>query len=364
MSETSPNLALPYLLAAQAQKHVTLNEALRMLDGLVQLSVVEARASPPASPSTGARYLVAATASGLWAGWEGSIALFDDNAWRRLIPQEGWLLWDNGAAAMLRFDGTTWLTLPLIDDYGSGEIEALGIATGADAINRLAVAAPATLLTHAGAGHQLKVNKAAAGDTGSILFQTGWSGRAEMGLASEDDFSFKVSGDGAAWLTALRILAATGLVELPNGAQVDGHAVLHRGSILGQVSQTSGVPTGAVIESGSNSNGQYVRFADGTQIAAHNFPLGSIVANGAGTFDNPFRTNTSSWVYPAAFSAAPQIALQSFTASSVAERRSCIVVSGTSSATELLDIQAFRMSATSFDNGVSARCVAIGRWYQ
>jgi hypothetical protein len=108
MSEISPNLALPYLLAAQAQKHVTVNEALRILDGIVQLSVLEARSAPPVAPPSGARYLVTAPASGLWAGWEGSIALWDDNAWRRLIPQAGWLLWDNGAAALRRFDGSAW----------------------------------------------------------------------------------------------------------------------------------------------------------------------------------------------------------------------------------------------------------------
>ena len=35
MPDTSTHLLLPYLLAAQAQKHVTVNEALRLLDGLV-----------------------------------------------------------------------------------------------------------------------------------------------------------------------------------------------------------------------------------------------------------------------------------------------------------------------------------------
>jgi len=38
-----------------------------------------------------------------------------------------------------------------------------------------------------------------------------------------------------------------------------------RGNILGTVSQSGGVPTGAIIERGSNANGSYVRFADGTQ---------------------------------------------------------------------------------------------------
>jgi len=39
MSETTAHLALPFIMAAQAQKHVTHNEALRILDGIVQLSV-------------------------------------------------------------------------------------------------------------------------------------------------------------------------------------------------------------------------------------------------------------------------------------------------------------------------------------
>jgi len=77
-------------MAAQAQKHVTHNEALRILDGLVQLSVLESRTAPPGSPVAGTRYPVTATASG---GCEGSIALRDDNAWRRLIPRDGWFLW-------------------------------------------------------------------------------------------------------------------------------------------------------------------------------------------------------------------------------------------------------------------------------
>ena len=222
MSENSPNLALPYLLAAQAQKHVTVNEALRILDGLVQLSVIEARASPPASPASGTRYLVTAAATGAWAGWEGSIALFDDNAWRRLIPREGWLLWNVAAAEFQRFDGSVWVALEVGTDvdFASGEIEALGVATGADATNRLAVASPASLFTHAGAGHQLKINKAAAGDTASLLFQTDWSGRAEMGLAGEDDFSFKVSPDGAAWHEGIRINRNTGRVRVTGFREV------------------------------------------------------------------------------------------------------------------------------------------------
>jgi hypothetical protein len=63
--------------------------------------------------------------------------------------------------------------------------------------------------------------------------------------------------------------------------------VLHKNNLLGTVSQSGGVPTGAVIERGSNANGRYVRFADGTQICTAN-----LTSNGAAD---------TVWTYPAAF---------------------------------------------------------------
>ena len=93
-------------------------------------------------------------------------------------------------------------------------IPKLGVNTSADTTNRLAVSSAATLLSHAGAGHQLKLNKNAAADTLSLLYQTNWSGRAEMGLAGSDDFELKVSADGSTWTTALKT-SATGAVLMP-----------------------------------------------------------------------------------------------------------------------------------------------------
>ncbi len=48
--------------------------------------------------------------------------------------------------------------------------------------------------------------------------------------------------------------------------------IYHQGSILGTVSESSGTPTGAIIERGSNSNGEYVKFADGTLICTRITP--------------------------------------------------------------------------------------------
>ena len=73
-----------------------------------------------------------------------------------------------------------------------------------------------------GPGHQLKLNKAAAGDTASLLFQTGFSGRAEMGTAGSDDFSVKVSADGSVFATALTVDRQSGIVTLPQGVTSGG----------------------------------------------------------------------------------------------------------------------------------------------
>jgi hypothetical protein len=61
------------------------------------------------------------------------------------------------------------------------------------------------------------LNKAAPTDTASLLFQTGFSGRAEMGTSGSDDFAIKVSPDGNTFRTALSIDADNGAVQFQTG---------------------------------------------------------------------------------------------------------------------------------------------------
>lgn len=73
------------------------------------------------------------------------------------------------------------------------------------------------------------------------------------------------------------------LLELP-----DGKDFFNQGNIVGTVSQSDGIPTGAVVERGSNANGEYIRFADGTQICR------MLVAPMSATED-------TIWTFPAVF---------------------------------------------------------------
>ena len=345
MADT-PNLVLPYLAANQSQKHVTVNEALRRLDALVQVTVQSAvLATPPGSPSEGQRWIVAVSPTGAWSGHAGHLAAWQDGAWTFYMPLDGWIAFDANTDTLLWFNAGTgsWVSLftaifsdaafTLQDDidatkqarfqiagftagatrvftlpdattslaglavaqtfsakqtlsnanndhgtstatgstktvnigtagvsgsttnvticsavagalgsltinspsvtFGSSvsaiamaaaNVSALYLGLGgatADATNRFSVNAPASLFNHAGAGHQVKLNKAAATDTGSFLFQTGFSGRAEFGLTGSDEFQIKVSADGATWFNALKLERTCGRLRAMAALQLN-----------------------------------------------------------------------------------------------------------------------------------------------
>lgn len=211
MDDRTINLEMPFIMPSQAQKHVTHNEALLLLDAVTQLSVVDERAAPPEDPRDGERFLVAANPGGAWAGRQGRIAIRQDGYWAFASPKTGWRAWFSATGRLKVFDGAAWRDLPLPEN---AEVATLGVSATADANNRIAVSSPASLFSHAGGGHQLKVNKAAATDTASLLFQSNWTGHAEMGLAGNTDFSIKVSSGGD-WKTGLTMDGA-GRVRLPN----------------------------------------------------------------------------------------------------------------------------------------------------
>lgn len=101
MPLSSPRLDLPYLEPAQAQKHVTHNEALRGLDLLVQLTIEEfEQTSPPALPVVGQVYALGAAPSGDWDGQPNMLALREENGWRFTQPKPGWLASQAGGDAL------------------------------------------------------------------------------------------------------------------------------------------------------------------------------------------------------------------------------------------------------------------------
>ncbi|WP_170479845.1 DUF2793 domain-containing protein [Ruegeria arenilitoris] len=306
MPQNTPRLNLPFLQPSQAQKHVTHNEALRKLDLTVQLSLTSLNSiTPPAVPNQGDIHALGATPTGDWTGHAGKLAAWIDTAWHFVAPETGWLAWDLSSGSLKVWDGSLWIDPPISTDNLPG----VGVGTDHDSTNKLSVRGAATLLSHEGHGHQLKINKANAGETASLLFQSNWTGHAEMGLSGSTGFSVKVSADGDTWNEALRFDPATGLAsgsavqasanDTTAGRLMRADYGFGPGNLLGTVSELAGAPTGAVIERGGNASGDYVRFADGTQICS-----GSLSAVTCQTPEGSlFASQTSNWTFPMAFAA-------------------------------------------------------------
>lgn len=115
--DASPRLGLPYVAAAQAQKHVIVNEAFMRLDGLVQ-TAAESRvtAAQPASPADGAIYILPASPTGAaWTGRPaGTVMRFEAGGWAALPVSEGHLAWLKDENAAVVFDGAAWAAFPAV----------------------------------------------------------------------------------------------------------------------------------------------------------------------------------------------------------------------------------------------------------
>lgn len=110
MSDTA-NLKLPLIAAAQAQKHVTMNEALLRLDALTALSVVDDdQLEPPESAQDGDGFVIAPPANGDWLGHDNEIAFRVNGGWDFVSPKPGWRAWVQRRNCALVWTGSEWVS--------------------------------------------------------------------------------------------------------------------------------------------------------------------------------------------------------------------------------------------------------------
>ncbi len=366
MSDTSPNLNLPYILPAQAQKHVTHNQSLDLLDALVQVSVLGRDVNdPPTNPQSGDTWAIGSAPSGAWQMHQHALASFNNNGWVFVPLRDGVVVWDVAQTELAVWTAGAWQSALQL-----GSAPALfAVNASADMTNRFSVASDATLFSHDGAGHQMKLNKAGASDTASLLFQSGFSGRAEMGLSGSDAFSIKVSPDGTSWVNAMEFDAATGVVtgeaiqlnetDTSTGRLARADFVYGPGNLLGPVAMAGSNPSGAVIEAVSNANGQSVRWADGTMMC--HFPALDLVQASATHL-------TASWTFPAGFVAPPMVTFSLPTASAqwtdIAPGDVAIVTQDSTATDAVATLhKATAANALASSAQITGVCgLAVGRW--
>jgi hypothetical protein len=209
---TTPILAVTDLVSAQALPETTINESVRRIEqGAGAFSVKNQTTTPPGSPADGDSYIVTATATGAWVGWELSVAYYQTGTgWLRIQPREGMLAWDQTTNDLHYYSGAAWI------DYGSGA--------------GLAAATTTEQLTGTSAGVASTPDSVAAlWEQGSDVASAGTTSLGEggyfniTGTTTITDIDFATDKAGRrAWLKFAGILTLTNGANLilPTGANI------------------------------------------------------------------------------------------------------------------------------------------------
>jgi hypothetical protein len=125
----------------------------------------------------------------------------------------------------------------------------------------------------------------------------------------------------------------------------------NQGNILGTVSESSGVPTGAIIERGSNANGEYVKYADGTMICQ----LRQAWSTGAwSSYGSLYQSGVTTWTFPVSF-------VNTTYAVNIAGDTALFFFSGSNPTTSSASIRIGFSSIPATSRTFTA--TAIGRWF-
>lgn len=112
--DASARFALPLLQSGQAQKEIFHNEAITLLDLIVQATVVDAGLTvPPDAPEPGQAWIVGPAPTGAWTGRANAIAGWTDGGWRFVTPAEGMAVWVGASALTARYTSGAWSIGPL-----------------------------------------------------------------------------------------------------------------------------------------------------------------------------------------------------------------------------------------------------------
>lgn len=255
-------------------------------------------------------------------------------------------LWaDTGTGRLKRRDSanTLWLDMGILDALG--EIQTVASATLTDigaATSEVVAISGTTTIT--GLGSIVAGVRRTVRFTGALLLTHNATslilpGGASITTALNDTAEFLSLGSGN-WLCLCYSLANGKMVANP----------------VGTVSQSGGVPTGALMESGSNGNGRYSKYADGTMICTRTVTINQAINFAAGSV---FYSQVAARDYAASFvGAVPTVAF--LLEDTIGLSWPAAGTAGTLTACPLINLMA-PISRTS--STYTLYITAVGRWF-
>jgi hypothetical protein len=280
--DTTSNLNLPFIAAAQAQKHVTHNESLRVLDAVVQLMVLDKDlVAPPGSPAEGERFIVGPASSGAWTGQTDKVAAWQDGAWAFYTPRTGWLAWAADEGRLYAWSGSGWSALPagsldnVVEDAApqlGGDLDANGHNIGFDDGTGLTDDAgngQVVFHTTASAVNRIGITNAAAGSAPQIAAE-GADANIDLRLAPKGTgivrsaAQFAVSAGTYPPLRTERTTAGTSntvgvsqFLATSSGNIIDGFAVNHDFAIQDNSATINTIGSIQFARSGADNSGRF-----------------------------------------------------------------------------------------------------------
>jgi hypothetical protein len=265
------------------------------------------------------------------------------------------LLDDAAAADVLTTLGVSAFIQTLLDDADVGTAQTtLGISTFVKTLldDADATAARATLGLVIGTNVQAFdadlatiAGLTATTDNFIVSVASAWASRTPAQVRTT--LGLVIGTNVQAWDALLDAIAA--LTTAAGGfIRTTGANTVVAQAIVGTVSQSAGTPTGAIVERGTNANGEYTRFADGTQICSHSFVTDA--------------TNEQVWTFPAAFSASPQTTANVAGSSSTSLQG--VKISSISATTAGFRVTSITSgSSTVSQIAATIRMIAVGTWF-
>ena len=217
MTDTSSNLKLPFILPSQAQKHVTHNEALQILDALVQLTPISSsRSVPPASAQEADIYIIANSATGVWSGHDHEIAVYRAKSWQFYPLRVGWRAYIPAQNMQIVYTGKNWI---LDEPTKLQNLTLFGLNAKATAAVPVHVRANTAVWSakssgDGGTGSMVQVlERESIKDDLGFMLKTDGICTAVLGQFGSNRFRVSVSVDGKSFLEALSVNTSKGIVD-------------------------------------------------------------------------------------------------------------------------------------------------------